>query len=207
LWPDADAENARKSLDMTLTRLRRLLGEDDAIVAHEGRLQLSATKVWTDIRLLRAALTQVRFHRDEHAKGKPTVHAATSIAALLEHYTGVYLADEEGPPWLLAGREAIVTAVRHALVTADTVLKGESDELLVPALERALVADPTSEDLAQALMRAYLRGGRYSEVLRTYRRLREMLSLLLGVAPSVESEHIRDQAYAAESKSGVKQLG
>ena len=27
LWPDAEAENARKSLDMTLARLRRLLGE------------------------------------------------------------------------------------------------------------------------------------------------------------------------------------
>ncbi len=47
LWPEAAAENARKSLDMTVSRLRRLLGDDDTIVANEGRLQLSPELVWT----------------------------------------------------------------------------------------------------------------------------------------------------------------
>jgi DNA-binding SARP family transcriptional activator len=66
-------------------------------------------------------------------------------------------------------------------------------------MEKAFAADPTSEDLARALMRAHLRGGHKSEALRVYRRLREMLSLLLGVAPSKESEHIRNLAYTADS--------
>ena len=68
------------------------------------------------------------------------------------------------------------------------------------ALKKAFAADPTSEDLAQALMRAHLRLGQNSEAIRVHRRLREMLSLLLSIAPSAESDDIRDQAYAAESK-------
>ena len=74
-----------------------------------------------------------------------------------------------------------------------------SDRLLIPALEKAFAVDPTSEDLARSLMRAHLRQGHHSEVVRVHRRLRETLSLLLGIAPSAETDDIRQQAYAAEA--------
>ncbi|MEP6609199.1 MAG: BTAD domain-containing putative transcriptional regulator [Burkholderiaceae bacterium] len=200
LWPDADMPNARKSLDMTIGRLRRLLSSEQAILTTEGRLQLSSACVWTDIQPLLAALSRARVHRDARVAGKQTDsgEASAYITAVLDHYQGPFLADEEGPPWLLAGREAIAAAVRYALVTADAMLRGDADQLLIPALERAVAADATSEDLARALMRAHLRQGHHSEALRVYRRLREMLSLVLNVAPSAESDAIRDQAYVAE---------
>lgn len=201
LWPDAPLENARKSLDMTIARLRQLLRRDDTITSLEGRLELPDNLVWTDVRPLLNALSYMRVRRDDHIAGKGVAQAAAAatITGLLEHYSGPFLAGEEGPPWLLAGREAITSAVRQALVAADTLLDGSADDLLIPAMEKALAADPTSEDLARALMRAYLRRGHKSEALRVYRRLREMLSVLLGVAPSKESEHIRDKAYADSS--------
>ncbi len=199
LWPDAEPENARKSLDMTIARLRRLLACEDSIVATEGKLQLSPTEVWTDIRPLLHAISSAQIRRDEHVAGiRPSSRdAVASVSSVLENYGGPFLADEEGPAWLLAGREAIATRVRQTLLTADTILDGGADAVLVPALQRALAADPTSEDLARALMRAHLRQGENGEAVRVYRRLREMLSLLLGIAPSPESEHIREQAYAA----------
>ncbi|MEO8187120.1 MAG: BTAD domain-containing putative transcriptional regulator [Burkholderiaceae bacterium] len=201
LWPDAEIDNARKSLDMTLARLRRLLGREDAVVANEGRLQLSPTTVWTDIRVLLNSISHAQVRRDLHAMGIASSNkdAATSIIKLLDNYTGPFLADEEGPAWLLAGREAIAARVRQALLAADAMLDGAADTVLIPALERAFAADPTSEDLAQALMRAHLRLGQHSEAIRVYRRLREMLSLLLSIVPSAESDDIRDRAYAAES--------
>jgi LuxR family maltose regulon positive regulatory protein len=200
LWPDAEPEKARKSLDMTIARLRRLLQDDDSIVLNEGRLQLSPLHVWTDIGPLRRALSQARAQRDEQVARKPAEEAGASIAAVLEHYNGPFLAEEEGPPWLLAGREAMATAVRHALTSADTLLEGRADKSLIPALEKAFIADPTSEDLARSLMRAHLRRGHNGEAIRVYRRLREMLSLILGVAPSADTEYVREQAYAAESQ-------
>jgi len=205
LWPEAAPENARKSLDMTISRLRRLLGDEATIVANEGRLQLSPDHVWTDIQLLRYALSQAQTRRDEKAAGSNVVmtEAAATVRSVLELYEGPYLQDEDGPPWLLAGREAIATAVRQALITADLILDGSVDELLIPGLEKALLADPASEDLARSLMRALLRQARHSEAIQVYRRLRQMLSLLLGVAPSPETDHIRDRAYAAQSSQAA----
>ena len=203
LWPDAAAENARKSLDMTVSRLRRLLGDETTVVAYEGRLQLSPDVVWTDIQPLQHALSEAQRRRDEKAAGNKivTTEAAAIVTTVLELYEGPYLQNEEGPAWLLAGREAIATSVRQALLTADVILDGSVDEVLIPALERALAADPASEDLARSLMSALLRRSRHSEAVQVYRRLRQMLSLLLGIAPSSETDHIRDRAYAAQSES------
>jgi LuxR family transcriptional regulator, maltose regulon positive regulatory protein len=205
LWPQADGENARKSLDMTVARLRKLLGRDEAIVSNEGRLQLSPLHVWTDVAPFLRALLQASSRRDDHMAGKRNdiEEVTASVTAVLDHYTGPYLADEDGPPWMLAGREAMASAVRHALLTADALLDGTSDRLLIPALEKAFAVDPTSEDLARSLMRAHLRQGHHSEVLRVYRRLRETLSLLLSIAPSAETDHIRQQAYAAEADAST----
>jgi LuxR family transcriptional regulator, maltose regulon positive regulatory protein len=198
LWPDADAPNARKSLDMTISRLRRLLRDDDAVLSLEGRLQLAPRRVWTDVAPLLRALSLVGMHRDDHAGGRKVrlATATADVRTVLEHFRGPFLPEDEGPPWLLAGREAVVAAVRSALLTADTLLAGREDEFLIPALERAFVADTTSEDIARALMRALARRDQFGEALRVYRRLREMLSIVLGLVPSRETEQLREKIYA-----------
>ena len=200
LWPDADMANGRKSLDMAISRLRRLLSDDSALLSPEGRLCLSGQHVWTDIAPLLRALSRIGIRRDEHATGfVPVVAAATDIANFLDLYRGPFLPEEDAPPWLIAGREAVAVAVRTALLTAETVLGGREDARLVPAIERAFAADATSEDLARALIRAHLRQGRHGEALVVYRRVREMLSVVLGVRPAAETEQLKEQAYAAAS--------
>jgi len=207
LWPEADVANSRKSLDMTLSRLRKLLQDDDAIVLSEGRLRFSPTRVWTDLVPLLQALRHAGARRDERARGAtPTVAAAIAdIAAVLDHYRGQYLPEEDDAPWLIAGREAVAAAVRSALLIADTVLEGREDDRLITALETALAADPTSEDLARALMRAYSRRGQHAEAIRVYRRVREMLSMMLGLPPSRETEQLRDDLYAKVSAGDAKE--
>lgn len=201
LWADSEGSNARKSLDMTIGRLRKLLRCDDAIVVNEGRVQLSSTHVWTDIAPLRRAFADLSAASDAHARGGPTrtAQATASINAVLSLYKGIYLAEEEGPPWLLAGREAMASGVRHALLSAEWILQGKADVDLIPALQQALMHDPTSEDLARSLMRAHLRCGQNSEAVGVYRRLRNFLSLVMGLAPSVETEHIRSQALSQKN--------
>jgi ATP/maltotriose-dependent transcriptional regulator MalT/DNA-binding SARP family transcriptional activator len=198
LWPDADGANARKSLDMTVSRLRKLLRDDDAIALSEGRLRLSPARTWNDITPLMRALRHAGAHRDAHARGAMSAveAAGADIAAVLDHYHGRFLPEEGDAPWLIAGREAVAAAVRSALLIADAVLEGRDDARLVPALERALAADPTSEDLARALMRALARRGEHAEAIRVYRRLREMLSIILGMPPSRETEQLRNELYA-----------
>ncbi|MEP6941433.1 MAG: BTAD domain-containing putative transcriptional regulator [Betaproteobacteria bacterium] len=196
LWPDADVANARKSLDMTVSRLRRLLKSDDAVLSQEGRLGLSPRHVWLDIAPLLRALARVGEHRDALAGGKSTLPAAAAdVSAVLSHYRGPFLPEGEAP-WIIGGRESVSGAVRSALLAADALLDEANDPGLIPALERALAADPTSEDLARALMLRHGRRGEYGEVLRVYRRLREMLSIVLGLAPSRETELVREKYYS-----------
>jgi DNA-binding SARP family transcriptional activator len=198
LWPDAEGANARKSLEMTLSRLRKLLRDDDAVVLSEGRLRLSETHVWTDVRPLLRALQHARVQRDEWARGsRDALDAAVAdVGAVLDHYHGRFLPEEGDAAWLIAGREAITAAVRSALMIADAVLAGRESERLIAALERAFAADPTSEDLARALMRAWSARGQHAEGIRVYRRLREMLSVILALPPSRETESLKDDLYA-----------
>ena len=199
LWPDAEVSNPRKSLEMTLSRLRRLLGDDSAVLLSEGRVQLSPMRVWSDVDPLLQALRHAGVHKDGKARGMANVATAAvaDITAVLDHYHGRFLPEDGDAPWLIAGREAIAGAVRSALLIADAVLDGRADDSLIPALERALLADPTSEDLGRALMRAWQRRGEHAEAIRVYRRLREMLSVILGLPPSRETEKLRVDVYAS----------
>jgi hypothetical protein len=176
LWPDADEANARKSLDMTLSRLRRLLGDDATIVASESRLAFSATHVWTDIAPLLDALSRVSEFRDRHAGGRAPRGAAPSadVAAMLEHFKGPFLPEDEGPSRAAGGARGRVAAVRSALLIAESLFEGNRPQVLA-ALDRAFSAIQPRKTWARAdaLVDPFRQ---HAEALRVYRRLREMLS-------------------------------
>ena len=48
IWPRIPGDSAHRSFTSTLHRLRKLLGEDRALVLHEGKLSLDRRYVWTD---------------------------------------------------------------------------------------------------------------------------------------------------------------
>jgi LuxR family transcriptional regulator, maltose regulon positive regulatory protein len=56
--------------------------------------------------------------------------------------------------------------------------------------ERATDADPIAESLYRRLMQLHLSLGQPAEALRSYRRCRDMLSIMLGLAPSAETERL-----------------
>jgi len=53
---------------------------------------------------------------------------------------------------------------------------------------RGLAADDLSESFYQGLMRCHLEAGRCAEGLSVFRRMRQILSVTLGIQPSVQSE-------------------
>ncbi len=48
LWPGEGREGRDKALEVTLARLRRLLGRADAVLMHDRRLRLNPRRVWLD---------------------------------------------------------------------------------------------------------------------------------------------------------------
>lgn len=178
LWPDAEGDDAHNAFTVTLQRLRRLLGQREALLLQEGRLSLNAQLCWVDAQAFEAA----------------AVDAAEAAAAdadrerALRLYRGAFLAQEEAA-WANAARERLrARFVRLAGVDVRRHLEARDWPGAIACLERLLHADPTAEPLYQQLMRVQLELGRDAEVLATYRRCREALAASLHARPSASTE-------------------
>lgn len=166
LWPDEEGDAASKSLGAAVLRLRTLLGDPEAVVQQGGTLSLDRNRVWVDAWAF------------EHGGD-------------LGLYRGAFLPEEEGEPWSVPMRERLRARFIHRA--------GEEGERLEAAMKldeaidlylRGLDADSIVEPFYQGLMRCYERLDRRAEALATYRRLRQILSVTLGLAPSAASERI-----------------
>jgi ATP/maltotriose-dependent transcriptional regulator MalT/DNA-binding SARP family transcriptional activator len=187
LWPDADEGNARKSLDMALARLRRLLDCGNAVEVVDGQLRLSDQHVWTDVKRLLAATGGADAAR----------LSLVDLEAIVSFYGGEFLHGDDEAPWLLGARATLSRRFRAALLAAEEAIAPADQPRYMAALERALGTEPVAEDIARALMRMHRGRGEYAEALSVHRRLRDMLSIVLGVAPSARTEELRQQVYAA----------
>src|SRR5919201_460203 len=96
LWPRIDGDSAHRSFTSTLHRLRKLLGEDRAIVLHEGKLTLDRRYVWVDAWAFDALAVRI-----EASDGSQFERLAERLLAL---YRGPFLADDADCAWYLQAR-------------------------------------------------------------------------------------------------------
>ena len=182
LWPQSEGDAARKSFEIALHRLRKLLGSDDAIRLQGGRLSLDARTCWVDCfafeRLARKA-------ESRNGDGANSVEIAARALAL---FRGGVLQDED-PPWAAPYREKL-----RAQFVRLVALAGERMESLGRAAEaetwyrKAIALDVTAEPIYRRLMQSLASQGRSAEAVEVYRRCREMLSVVLSTKPSPETE-------------------
>lgn len=98
LWPDLDGDDAIRSFQTTLFRLRALLQVEDALVLADGRLSLDRDQVWVDT-LVFEDLCAAAETGDAHA------------GARARHLYGSPLLDgEDHEPWVMAARERCARA-------------------------------------------------------------------------------------------------
>lgn len=188
LWPDSEGDAARDAFGVTLHRLRKLLGRDDAIHLLHGKLELNTTIVWAD---------SLAFERlANQANGDGAAFDIDAAERALTLYAGPLLHKEEDAPWLLPARERLRSRyVRLALSTAHHFESNDRGDLSVKIYISALEAEPLAEEVYRRLMTCLASQGRQAEALDVYRRCRHMLSVVLGVMPSRTTEELH-QAIA-----------
>lgn len=98
LWPRIDGDSAHRSFTSALHRLRKLLGEDRAVVLHEGRLTLDRRYFWVDA----WAFESLAAEAESAADALAAENAAERMLAL---YRGPFLAGEDDAAWVIAPRE------------------------------------------------------------------------------------------------------
>jgi DNA-binding SARP family transcriptional activator len=180
LWPDDEADAGRAAFNVTLHRLRKLVGHSDAIQVEDGLVSLAPHLCWID------ALAFEGLASETHP---PPGGPAPSFEAALALYRGNLLPADEDEPWAVAMRERLRS--KFVRVVGMHARRLEALGQWEPALalySRGLDADELTESFYQGLMRCYQGLGRPAEAMSAYRRLRHTLAATLGLSPSPETE-------------------
>jgi DNA-binding SARP family transcriptional activator len=187
LWPEADGDEAHQALAVTLHRLRRLLGHEDAVILRGGHVHLASTHCWVDAWAFERLLGQADAAR---RAGRPEEARALDERAL-GLYRGGFLVADGRAAWALSARERLrrVFLRRAALVGREWETAGEWGRA-VEWYERGLEVDDLAEEVYQRLIVGYQRLGRRADAVVTYERCRQRLRDVLSVAPSAETERL-----------------
>ena len=175
LWPDEEGDAGVRSLTAALHRLRTLLSDNELIVQQAGTLSLNRERVWCDVWAFERLLS------------KGTEQRSDAIAL----YRGCFLAEDRAEMWALPLRERLRSKFVHALAEqAETMEAAGQYEQAIANYLRGLDADNAIEPFYQGLMRCYAKLDRIAEAMNTYHRLKRILAVTLGIAPSQDSERL-----------------
>jgi DNA-binding SARP family transcriptional activator len=179
LWPDEEGDAARKSFDVTVARLRKLLGRNDAVLVSDEAVTLNPKLCWVD------AQSFVTL-----ADGAPdSLQPTDSLYRACRLYAGTFLPGDLEAHWTVKRRESLRS--RFTRLVEDVGAAAEAQcawEEAIAWYRRGLEADELAETFHQGLMRCYRALGRNAEGMAAYRRLRQTLSVTLGIAPSEQSQ-------------------
>lgn len=142
LWPDADGDAARRSLDVTLHRARRLFANPDVVTLAAGKLKVDDTRIWIDVR----ALDQLLDRMDDAAN--PSLD---DLDRLLNLYRGPFLRDEPSA-WATQRRAQLRRRFASVVVRGlRALVNSEQASQALPRALRACAAEPNDDSLAALL--------------------------------------------------------
>ena len=180
LWPEIEGDAAQNSLDTTLHRLRKLLQQDDAIIVHQAKLSLNRSKVWVDVWAFERLAN--RLEQEPEAQ-------LDDAAKFFRLYLGNFLQQDTDTPWLLPLRERLRSKFLRQVVKLGAAWEELGDwTRAAQAYQHGIEVDNLSEELYRRLMLCELKRNQAAAALEAYRRCRQMLSVVLGLKPSAETE-------------------
>ncbi len=194
LWPKLPVASARKSLQVSISRARRVLDPPGA----EGSVMESVERTY---RLALGERDTVDAEEFSAAAQTALIETGEHRRRLLEHarslWGGEPLPEERYSDWAIGHRELLVdryTAVLGALVELHEIA-GEHAQAAEVA--RQLVdLDALNEGGHRALITAYARAGRIGYALRQYLECRRVLVEQLGVEPSEATSRLQAEILA-----------
>jgi LuxR family maltose regulon positive regulatory protein len=198
LWPDAEARNPKGLFDITLHRLRKLLKVDDAVLVSEGQIRLNAGLVWCDAfqfeQAAAAALGGAPFD-DELAAGREA-----ALRHAIGCYGGALFGGEETVAWAFAAKERLAARFTLLVGHCGELLEARGDYASAIAVyEQGLARNAGVEPFYRGLMRCHLARGETAEAVRAYRRCRDLLAVVMGIAPATETQNLLRQIEPFEA--------
>lgn len=200
LWPDTLGDAALSSFTTTLQRLRKILGNNEAVVVSQGKVTLNPLYCWVDAWAFERLIS-----RCETVMKDPEKTGTRKVISLCEKvmgmYNGHFLGEDTELYWSVSMRERLRNRLlRHIMNTGHYLQNRRELKRAVELYQKGLDIEPLAEELYQQLMNCYGRLGYYGEVERVYRRCLDVLSSILGVDPSPETMAIYQESTNPASK-------
>jgi ATP/maltotriose-dependent transcriptional regulator MalT/DNA-binding SARP family transcriptional activator len=199
LWPEADGDVAHQSFEITLHRLRQLIGVHEALQLHEGRITLDPRYCWVDAWAFEGYVdgADASWGKGPRGKGESKAIQQTQKAIIL--YQGAFLPGDASEPWTHSLRERLRSKFLRCVVKLGRHWQETKEwEKAAECYQRGLEVDERIEEFYLTLMLMYQRLGKRTEALSVYDRCRRALSSTLGVEPSPETEAIRNTLLAGK---------
>ena len=175
LWRELDGDKARSAFNIALHRLRKLLGDDEALLLEHGRLCLNPQRVWVDC----LAFEQLADSLSALAPAGAASRSAAERALAL--YRGPFLQTSDDEAWQMTTRSRLASKFKRVLTLLAGMANARGDSAGARTLfERGLELDPLAEDLARELIAR----GEHSVALAVFERLRRAIEVTLGARPS-----------------------
>jgi two-component SAPR family response regulator len=190
LWPDADGDLAHKSFEMTVQRLRRLIGSDEVVQLQERRLSLDLSTCWIDVRELEGLIETI----DAAWKsGEPSSdgHWLQLSEMALAMYKGHFLPADSSQPWVLSSRERLRSKFLRLIIRLGSHWERNFQwQKAAEVFQKGLEVDGLAEEFYQHLMRCHHEMGQRAEAVSVYNRCRALLLSSLGIPPSRKTEDL-----------------
>jgi ATP/maltotriose-dependent transcriptional regulator MalT/DNA-binding SARP family transcriptional activator len=194
LWSETVSDGGQKAFDITLHRLRKLLGAEAAVEVSDRRATLNRHIVWVDAWSLDRTLEALV----PASALLPAIELLESAAArILGLYGGHFLAGDADAPWQLALRNRLNGRFQRFVLRLGEHWESHREWHRAGDLyQRAVELDPLAESLYCRQMVCLQAQGHRAEALDVFRRCRQILSITLGVAPGRETECIYRELLA-----------
>ncbi len=186
LWGEDADEEAAPALRTAIHRLRKQLGDPDAVTFVNGAYALGPS-VTVDVRDMEATLAALRrlARLTERERDQLALIAARLALPLPDLY--------ERWPWMAPHVLHIAELRRQAaMLLGERALEDGVPADAVAIADAALAAEPLDEPIAELAIRGLLAGGRRAEAVRRARRYAEELARDLGGEPA--SKLVRELA-------------
>ena len=191
LWGDDAPKTATASLQNSVARLRRALG-DDVLETRAPGYVLNATQEQIDARRFEQAL------RD--ARRLPPDERRASLESALALWRGPALAEfafEEFAQAEMRRLEELRLVAQEERIDADLELGQHAD--VIGELEALVREHPLRETLRRQLMLALYRAGRQAEALEVYQDARARFIDELGIEPGPELKRLQSEVLRHEA--------
>jgi DNA-binding SARP family transcriptional activator len=175
LWPDSEGDDANNALKTAVHRLRKLLGQPDAIEVSAGHLSLNPQICWTDLGSFELLVEEAHNEAEKYALLEQAINL----------YRGRLLSSEEDVSWIVAPSERVRSKFLDAVTMVGQYRESKQQwAKAIDVYDRALEVDHLIESFYLRLMHCHQELGHHGEALITYERCSKTLAAELGVEPS-----------------------